>query len=153
MIQKYAKKYYLIRTSKIFGLPAEGEGAKKSFFAIMLEVGKRAQKEKTVVKAVDEETSCFTYAPDLAKKTKEIIEAKKPFGIYHIVNSEAVTWYEGALELYQQTKIKVKIEPVSGDTFPRPAKRPYYSALINTKINPLRSFRLALKDFLKEINR
>ncbi|HCP08730.1 MAG TPA: hypothetical protein DIT25_02960 [Candidatus Moranbacteria bacterium] len=112
----------------------------------MLEAGKN----KKEVKVIDEETSCFTYASDLAKKTKEIIEAEKPFGIYHAVNSDPCTWYEAVLELYKQARIRTKVLPVSGDEFPRPAKRPYYSALLNTKLNPMRSWRDALKDYLRD---
>lgn len=144
-IAKNAKKYYLIRTSKLFGKPARTEGAKKSFFEMMLELGKNNKK----VKAVDEEISCFTYAPDLAKKTKEIIESKKTFGIYHVVNSEPCTWYEATLELYRQAKIKTKVIPVSSDEFPRPARRPAFSVLLNTKLNPLRNWKEALKEYLK----
>jgi dTDP-4-dehydrorhamnose reductase len=148
-IAKNTKKYYLIRTSKLFGKPAlidPPAGGKKSFFDIMLELGKKNK----IVKAVDEEISCFTYAPDLAKKTKEIMESKKPFGIYHIVNSEPCTWYAATLELYRQAKIKTKVIPVSSAEFPRPAKRPAFSVLLNTKLNPLRSYKEALKDYLKK---
>ena len=145
-ITKNTKKYYIIRLSKLFGKPGKTKGAKKSFFDVMLEAGK---KNKTI-KVVDEETSCFTYAPDLAKKTKEIIESKKPFGIYHVVNSEPCTWYEAVLELYKQAKIKTKVVPVATSEFPRPAKRPYYSVLLNTKLNPLRSYKEALKEYLNE---
>ncbi len=84
----------------------------------MLEAGRKNKQ----VKVVDKETSYFTYAPDLAKKTKEIIESKKPFGIYHVTNSDPCTWYEAVVELYRQAKIKTKIIPVSSDEFPRPAK-------------------------------
>jgi len=143
-VAKNTKKYYIIRLSKLFGKPAKTESAKKSFFDVMLEAGK---KHKTV-KVVDEETSCFTYAPDLAKKTKEIIESKKPFGIYHVVNSDPCTWYEAVVELYRQAKIKAKVVPVASAEFPRPAKRPPYSVLLNTKLNPLRSYKEALKEYL-----
>jgi len=146
-VAKNTKNYYIIRISKLFGKPAISDGAKKSFFDVMIEVGKKNKE----VRAVDEETSCFTYAPDLAKKTKEIIDSKKSFGIYHIVNSDPCTWYEAVLELYKQTKIKTKIIPVGGSDFPRPAKRPFYSVLINTKLNPMRSWKEALRDYLKEI--
>lgn len=146
-IMKDTKEYYLIRTSKIFGKPAQSEGAKRSFFDVMLEVGKKNEE----VSGVDEETSCFTYAPDLAKKTKEIIEAKKDFGIYHITNSDACTWYEAILELYEQLKLKTRVVPISGEELPRPAKRPFISTLINTKINPLRSYKKALKEYLTKI--
>lgn len=158
-VKKNSKKYYIVRLSKLFGKPAESKEAKRSFFDIMLEAGK---KNKTV-RVIDEETSCFTYAPDLAKKTKEIIESEKPYGIYHVVNSEPCTWYEAVVELYKQAKIspggesasggKTKVVPVSGDEFPRPAKRPYYSVLLNTKLNPMRSYKEALKEYLKEIKK
>lgn len=143
---KNTKNYYLIRTSKLFGQPAKIAGAKKSFFDVMLEAGKKNKS----VRVIDEETSCFTYAPDLARKTKEIIESKKPFGIYHVVNSDPCTWYEAVLELYKQAKIKLKVVPVTSAEFPRPAKRPYYSVLLNTKLNPMRSYKDALKEYLKD---
>jgi len=144
-VQKNTKKYYIIRLSKLFGNPATSKDAKKSFFDVMLEAGKN----KKEVEVVNEETSCFTYAPDLAQKTKEIIESKKPFGIYHVVNSDPCTWFEAVLELYRQSKIKTHVISVSSDEFPRLAKRPYYSVLLNTKLNPLRSWKEALKEYLK----
>lgn len=162
-VQKKGEKYYIIRLSKLFGKPGESKGAKRSFFDVMLEVGKKNDEVHPVksskagaeqfngVKVIDEETSCFTYAPDLAKKTKEIIDSKKDFGIYHIVNSDSCTWYEAVLELYKQAGLKTKVVPVSGDEFPRPAKRPFFSVLLNKKLNPLRSYKEALKDYLKEM--
>lgn len=164
-VQKYGEKYYIIRPSKIFGKPAKAKNAKESFFDVMLEIGRKKEKEVHSVKSstsrgakqfdgikvVDEETSCFTYAPDLAKKTKEIIEANKPFGIYHVTNEGACTWYEAVVELYRMTKIKTKVIPVSGDEFPRPAQRPYVSTLINTRLNPMRNYKLALKEYLKSV--
>jgi dTDP-4-dehydrorhamnose reductase len=143
-IQKIGGKYYIIRPSKLFGIPGEAEGAKRSFFDVMLELSKK-QKE---VKVVDEEISCFTYAPDLAKKTKEIIEAKKPFGIYHVTNSGTCTWYEAVLELYQQKKLKTKVIAIDSKDLKRPAKRPEVSILVNTKLNPLRDWRDALREYL-----
>jgi len=145
-VAKNTKKYYIVRLSKLFGKPAKIEGAKKSFFDVMLEAGKKNK----IVKVVDEETSCFTYAPDLAKKTKEIIESKKPFGIYHVANGDPCTWYEAVVELYRQAKIKAKIVPISSNEFSRPAKRPPYSVLLNTKLNPMRSYKDALKEYLKK---
>lgn len=145
-VQKLGDKFYVIRLSKLFGKPTKTKNSKKSFFEIMLN-----QKDKKEVKVVDEETSCFTYAPDLAEKTKEIIEEGKPFGIYHVINEGPCTWYEATLELYKQAKVKTKVIPVSGDEFPRSAQRPYISTLINTKLEPLRSYKEALEDFLKEV--
>ncbi|NTW27526.1 MAG: SDR family oxidoreductase [Candidatus Moranbacteria bacterium] len=146
-VQKNGEKYYIIRLSKLFGKPAKGKDAKKSFFDVML----AAAKKNKEVKAVDEETGLFTYAPDLAKKTKEIIESEKPFGIYHVANEGPCTWYEAVVELYKMAKIKTKVAPVDANEFPRPAARPYVSILLNTKLNPLRSYKLALREYLKDI--
>ncbi|MEI8344152.1 MAG: SDR family oxidoreductase [Candidatus Moraniibacteriota bacterium] len=148
-VQKNGEKFYIIRLSKLFGKPAKSKIAKKSFFDVMLEIGEKNVGKTDGVKVVDEETSCFTYAPDLAKKTKEIIEANKPFGIYHVANEGACTWYEAVVELYRMAKIKTKVVPVGSEEFPRPAQRPYVSTLINTRLNPLRSYKLALREYLK----
>ena len=101
------------------------------------------------VNIIDEEISCFTYALDLARKTKEIIEAKKTFGIYHVTNSGACTWHEAALELYKIKKLKTKVIPIASKDLKRPAKRPANSILLNTKLNPIRSWQEALKEYLK----
>lgn len=148
-VKKNTKKYYIIRLSKLFGKPGKSVEAKKSFFDTILKLGKDPKNKKNGVKVVDEEVSCFTYAPDLAKKTKEIIESKKPFGIYHIVNSGPCTWYQAALELYKQAKIKTELIPVDASEFPRPAQRPFYSVLLNTKLNTMRNYKEALKEYLK----
>ena len=146
-VQKNGEKYYIIRLSKLFGKPAKSKTAKKSFFDVMLAAGKKNKE----VKVVDEETGLFTYAPDLAKKTKEIIESAKPFGIFHVANEGPCTWYDAVVELYKMAKLKTKVIPVDADEFSRPAARPYVSTLINTKLNPLRSYKLALREYLKNI--
>lgn len=147
-VQKVKGRYYIIRLSKLFGQSAKSMDAKKSFFDIMLEQGRKNK----FVKGINEEISCFTYAPDLTRKTKEIIESKKPFGIYHVTNSGPCTWYEAVVELYDQAKIKTKVISVSSSKFPpRPAKRPAISVLINTKLNTLRNWKEALREYLKSL--
>lgn len=150
-----AGKFYLIRLSKLFGKPASSAGGKQSFFEKMLETAKG----KSEVSVVDDEKSCFTYAPDLARATRELIEAKVSYGIYHLPNSQAATWYEAAVELFRLAKVypptsnngrvNIVVKPVSADAFPRPAKRPKYSVLLNTKRPVLRSYVEALKEFLE----
>lgn len=145
-IRKNTDKYYLIRTSKLFGKPGISPMAKKSFFDTMIGLAK----DNPVLKIVDDEKSCFTYTPDLALETKKMIEEKISFGIYHIVNEGACTWYEAALELFKLAKMDVEVIPVSSSEFPRPAKRPKSSVLLNTKLKPLRNYKDALKEYLGE---
>lgn len=145
-IQKNTDKFWLIRTSKLFGRPGKSAMSKKSFFDTMINLAKDNQ----ILKVVNEEKSCFTYTPDLALETKKIIEEGIPFGIYHVVNEGPCTWYEAACELFKMAKIKVEVIPVLSSEFPRPAKRPKSSVLINTKLKPLRSYKDALKEYLRE---
>ncbi|MBI4812013.1 dTDP-4-dehydrorhamnose reductase [Candidatus Falkowbacteria bacterium] len=137
-------KWYLIRTSKLFGPKGESELAKPSFFEIMLKLAK----EKNEIDVINDETSCFTYTPDLAKATKELIDNNAGYGIYHITNSEPCTWYRAAKELFKIAGVSIKVNPVPADKFPRPAKRPKYSVLLNTKLEPMRDFREALREYL-----
>ncbi len=143
-IRKNTDKFWLIRTSKLFGNPGRSMMSKKSFFDTMIQ----AAKDNNILKVVDEEKSCFTYTPDLALETKKIIEEKIPFGIYHVVNEGACTWYEAARELFKLAKMEVELVPVPSSEFPRPAKRPRSSVLLNTKLKPLRSYKDALKEYL-----
>jgi len=145
-VQKNTNQFYLIRTSKLFGKPGKSPMSKKSFFDTMIALGK----DNSTLKVVDEEKSCFTYTTDLARETKAVLEEKIPFGIYHIVNEGACTWYEATGELFKLAKMDIELIPVSSSEFPRPAKRPKSSVLVNTKLKPLRNYTKALKEYLKE---
>lgn len=139
-------RYYLIRTSKLFGPVGESPNSKPSFFDIMLGLSE-TKKELTVV---NEELSCFTYTPDLAAASKRLWELEVPFGIYHLVNEGPVTWYEAAAELFRLKKIKVSLRAVRSENLLRAARRPKYSVLENTKVRKLRNWREALREYLEE---
>ena len=141
-------KYYLVRTSKLFGPRGTSAQAKPSFFDIMLNLA-QDKKELTVV---NEELSCFTYTPDLAAATRRLWELEVPYGIYHLVNEGGCTWYEATKELFAQMKIKVKIRAILGKDLVRPAPRPRSAILLNTKFKKLRPYQEAIKDYLKELD-
>ena len=137
-------KWYLIRTSKLFGSKTESEMAKQSFFDIMLEQART----QPSLEVVDEELSCYTYTPDLAKATKELVDAGRGYGIYHLTNSGSCTWYSAAVELFKLAGIKIEVKPITGEKLVRPAKRPKYSELLNTKFTPMRDYQEALREYL-----
>jgi len=146
-VRKNIDNFYIIRLSRLFGQPATSATAKKSFVQLMLDLAK-TKKELNIV---NEELDCPTYAPDLALKTKEIIDQKKPYGIYHVTNSSGCTWFDFAKEIFTLKNIDVKLNPVPTSFFPRPAVRPKYSVLLNTKLAAMRSWQEALKEFLANI--
>jgi len=143
----HCTRCYVVRTSRLFGLPAASEGAKKSFVDVMIKLGR----EKESLDLVDEELSNPTYVVDLAKQTKVLVDGYYPSGIYHATNEGACTWYGFAQEIFKQTGITIKTNPVTSDKFPRPARRPLFSSLINTKLPRMRTWQEALQDYLKLI--
>jgi dTDP-4-dehydrorhamnose reductase len=145
-LQSEGLKYYIIRTAKLFGPKALGKLSKPGFFEIMLNLSK----EKDELDVVDEEEGCFTYTLDLAKETLGLIEEKKDFGIYHIVNTKSYTWFKALKLFFSLTKTKIKLNPVKSDFFSRPAKRPIYSVLKNTKLKPMRNLKDALKEYVRD---
>jgi dTDP-4-dehydrorhamnose reductase len=145
-VAKHAKDHYIIRLSKLFGKPAKSESGKKSFFDIMLDLGVKSD----TVKAVDGEMSKFTYAPDLARTSKEIVENKLSNGIYHVANEGAATWYDGAVALFKIAKLSTEVTSVPPEEFPRAADRPTSSVLKVTKIKNLRHYTDALEEYLTQ---
>lgn len=143
-LQKNTDKFYLIRLSKLFGKEALSGGGKKSFVKLVLD----SFRERKELEVVDEEVSSPTYAPDLAERTKYILEKSLPFGIYHGTNQGTATWYEFAKEIFKILNINVKLNPVPAARVPRPAKRPAYGILLNTKLPATRPWEEALKEFL-----
>ncbi len=154
-IQNIGGNYIIIRSQRLFGKPGLCENAKKSFFETMLALATT----KKELEIVDEEIGNFTYAPDLAERTKYILEnvtpsqslkREKGVGIYHVTNEGfPVTWFGAAQILIELANIKeIKIIPVPADKFPRPAPRPKFSVLLNSKLPKLRPWPEALKTFL-----
>lgn len=143
-------KFYIIRTSWLFGSSAGGENLHVNFVEKMTELAK----DRDEIKVVKDQHGKPTYTLDLAEATRKLIEEKAEFGIYHLTNEPATTWYEFATEIIGQWAGKNQIEnppkviPVTSDEFSRPAKRPNYSILLNTKCAPFRSWKEALSDYL-----
>lgn len=138
-------KAYLIRLSKLFGEPASSKLGKRSFFEAILAKGQAGSR----VEVVDDERSCFTYAPDLALATRTLIEAGVAPGIYHLPNEDGVTWFQATLELFRKTGLRAEVIPVASQGLPRPARRPHSSVLLNTKLPKQRPYTEALAEFLE----
>ena len=146
MVQVEAKKYYLIRLSRLFGPMEQSAMSKKSFVGIMLDLVEK--KGKTELDLVAEGMSCPTYSLDLAKLTNQLLIGKQSFGIYHGANSGSCNWYEFAQEIFKIKGLEVKCNPVSAENFSYPAKRPKYAELINTKLSKQRIWQEALAEYL-----
>ena len=134
------RDYLLIRTSWLYG--AGG----RNFVDTILE---RVRKDKSPLSVVNDQRGCPTSARDLAHEVKRLLEAST-LGVYHVVNSGSCTWYELAREVFQQLGVPQEVLPVASTAFPRPAKRPASSILLNTHLPPLQSWQDALGRYLQD---
>jgi len=138
LLQENTDKFYLIRISWLYGKNG------KNFVETMLKLGK----EKDQLNVIDDQIGSPTYTKDVAKLTKEVVENKMPFGIYHAANSGKASWCGFAKKIFELAKIDIKVNPIPTEDYPLPAKRPKNSILLNTKLKPLRSWEEALEDYL-----
>jgi dTDP-4-dehydrorhamnose reductase len=145
-VQDILEQFFIVRTAWVFG--AHGH----NFVKTML----RLSKERGEVGVVHDQVGSPTYTVDLAKFMVELMETDK-FGIYHATNSGVCSWYEFAVEIFNQAGLNVKVNPLTTEQFPRPAARPKYSVLSKKKIEqkgltPLRDWKSALNAYLTETN-
>ncbi len=135
---------YLIRTSRLFGIPGSSPNAKKSF----IEKIRSQARERGSLQSVHDEVATPTYVVDLARAVRVLIEERKPFGVYHITNAGMATWFQWASKIIEFSKMNVPVNAVSRKEIPSTAQRPRYGLLQNTKLTPLRSWEEALGEFL-----
>ena len=132
--------YFLIRTSWLFGKHG------KNFVDTMLKLAA----DKKEIKVVDDQFGKPTFTLDLARQVKFLVETREyPSGIYHITNEDETSWHGFAKTILGMYKPSVHVLPCTTEEFPRPAKRPKHSSLVNTKLPPLRSWKEALAEYLQ----
>jgi len=146
-------RFYIVRSSWLFGKNG------KNFVTTILNLAK----QKKEIEVVNDQTGSPTYTKDLARAIAQLIGAGRQdssnraslYGIWHITNSGQCSWCEFAREIVQDSRVYVK--PISSDDLNRPARRPKFSVLDNyvwrlQGWGPLRHWKEALKDYLKEIS-
>ncbi|MFS0836693.1 dTDP-4-dehydrorhamnose reductase [Paenibacillus sp. 1P03SA] len=144
LTQTLSSRYFIVRTSWVYGRTGH------NFVKTMLKLGG----EKTSLNVVHDQTGSPTYAVDLASFLMELVQTEK-YGIYHASNSGTCTWYEFAKAVFEESDMKVAVNPCTTDEFPRPAERPKYSVMDHMGIRSngfqdLRGWKEGLRDFLKE---
>jgi dTDP-4-dehydrorhamnose reductase len=123
VIQSILNRYYLIRTSSLYGKHGP------NFVYTIL----RLAKEKKVLRVVQDQIMSPTWTVNLAQGVMQLIHTGK-FGIYHFTDrtNEGITWFEFAKEILTLKRLNNEIEPTTSEEFKRPAMRPAYSVLDTT---------------------
>ena len=136
-------RHFIMRTAWLYG--AHGN----NFVATMLKLA--AEKDQLTV--VDDQVGSPTWTRDLAQAIRQLIETDA-FGTYHATNGGQCSWYGFAREIFRLGGVATKVLPVTSDQFPRPAKRPAFSALNTGALTALgitlRPWEEALAAFLQK---
>lgn len=76
-----------------------------------------------------------TNANDLAETIMNIIEtSKKSYGVFHFSNYPETTWFEFAEKIAELSKSSIRLNPLTTEQYPTPAKRPKRSTMCLDKI-------------------
>lgn len=145
-VSRILDSYFIVRTAWVFGENGN------NFVKAML----KAAKSCSEVQVVNDQTGTPTYTPDLAELLVDMVETDR-YGYYHATNEGGyITWYDFAVEIYRQAKLKMKVIPVSTSEYgSRRAARPLNSRLDKSRLTengfqPLPSWQDALSRYLKK---
>lgn len=145
MVRKHMDKYFIVRTSWIFGLNGN------NFVKTMLRLGR----EKEQITVVDDQIGSPTYTVDLAVALCQMAQTDR-YGVYHVTNEDFCSWYEFAQEIMLEAGLTCKVLPISTEAYHSAAKRPLNSrlsksAFYSANFQPLPSWKSALSRYLDEL--
>jgi dTDP-4-dehydrorhamnose reductase len=144
-VQNMLFRYFIVRTSWLIGEKG------RNFVKMILKLGR----EKDELAVVKDQRGCPTFAIDLAKAIRELIETPY-YGTYHITNEGETTWYDFAVRILKEAGIETPVLPITSEELGRPAPRPAYSVLSGLVFRergftPLKPWDEALIEYLSKI--
>lgn len=121
-VSKIMSKYYIIRTSWVFGEYG------KNFVYTML----RLAETHDHLTVVNDQMGRPTWTRTLAEFMNYAVENNIPYGLYQLSNEGSCTWYEFAKEILKNKN--VRIDPVNSEEYPQKAYRPRHSVMDLSKV-------------------
>ena len=138
-VKQFADKFFIVRTAWLYG-----DG--KNFVRTMLSLGK----EKGEVGVVADQVGSPTSAKELARAI-HVLEPTDNYGIFHGTCEGFCSWADFAEKIFELAGMDVKVNRLTTDEYPTPAKRPAYSVLNNYMLSLTTDFKFAYwEDALKE---
>jgi len=133
-------EYVIIRTAWVYS----------TYGANFVKTMMRLMNERDEIGVVSDQIGTPTYANDLAQVIMNIIEASNFVpGVYHYSNEGKISWYEFAIAIKELKGFKCKVNAISSNAFPTPAKRPNFSLLDKTKIK--QTYKIEVPNWLNSL--
>jgi len=145
----YCEKYYIIRTSGLYGLAQCRAKKGRNFVRMILHLTKM----QSEVRVTTDETLTPTYTLDLANQIRLLADTHE-YGLYHITNEGQCSWFEFAQFIFDERNIQTLLNPADSGEFETAVRRPSFSVLENKKlkdlgINKMPSWQDALRRYLE----
>jgi dTDP-4-dehydrorhamnose reductase len=131
LVRHFCLRHFIIRASGLFGV-AGSSGKGGNFIETMLKLAK----ERGELRVVDDQVFSPTCTMDLARKTVQLMTTDY-YGIFHITNRGACSWYEFTKEIIRLAGITTPVVSITSDQYPQKARRPRYSVLDNYQLKLL----------------
>lgn len=124
-------RYWIVRSQWLYGVAgASGKGG--NFVELML----RLAREGRDIKVVSDQVGSPTHTLDLARKIAQLVKTEH-YGLYHVTNSGACTWYQFAGKIWNLSGLTPNAEPTTTAAFGAVATRPAYSVLDNAALRAI----------------
>ncbi len=130
LVERRNMKAFVVRTCGVYGTNASR--SKGTFIDRVITQAKNGEK----IRIVNDVVVSPTYAGHLAEAMRKLLDTEA-YGLYHVCNAGAVTWYEFAKKALELAGIDHPIEPISSSEWKAAAVRPAYSALASEKLGAL----------------
>ena len=128
-VRKHLHSHIILRTAWLYGVHGH------NFVKTILRLGR----EKKVLRVVDDQYGCPTYAADMAEAILVIASRLRdgrdiPYGTYHYCGERATTWHGFAEKIIELARHHVPLdvktlEPITTEEYPTLTKRPGNSVL------------------------
>jgi dTDP-4-dehydrorhamnose reductase len=118
-VQNITPYHYILRTAWLYG-----DG--KNFVRTMLDLSK----SKDAIRVVNDQYGTPTSTRELTRAILSLVDTDN-YGLFHATCEGSCTWYEFTKEIFSIKGIKTRVDPITTEEYPRPAKRPAYSVLDN----------------------
>ncbi|MFC1480170.1 dTDP-4-dehydrorhamnose reductase [Candidatus Omnitrophota bacterium] len=148
-LERARTDYAIVRTGWLYGKNG------KNFVDTVIAKGRAEGR----LRVVDDQVGSPTYTKDLARALKELVASLNKFkkGVFHVSNSGRCSWYDFALKIFSDLEgmDKVVVEAITSRELARPAQRPRFSVLDNSRFQNLtghkmRPWQEALAGYISE---
>ncbi len=134
VVERILTRHIIVRTAWLYAFQGQ------NFVRAILRLGS----ERDTVRVVSDQFGSPTCAADLAEAILTLAEAIRTqgeiaWGTYHYCGKGVISWHEFAQAILDIAKAYIplrttRVDPITTDQYPTPAKRPAYSALDCEKI-------------------